>query len=57
MESIMKQIFQILILGSLVFFTASCQEKIELDLPEGETFLVVEGWITNSPAPHFVRLI
>ena len=52
----MKQIFQILILCSLVFILPSCQEKIELDLPEGETFLVVEGWITNDLAPYNVRL-
>jgi len=52
----MKQLFQILILGLLVFLLPSCQEKIELDLPEGETFLVVEGWITNAPPPYYVRL-
>lgn len=56
MDSIMKQIFQILILGSLVVFLASCQDKIELDLPEGETFLVVDGWISNASSPHTVKL-
>lgn len=56
MESIMKYIFQIIILGSLVFFLVSCEDKIDLDLPEGETFLVVEGWITNAPSPYTVKL-
>lgn len=34
----------------------SCQDKIDIDLPEGETFLVVEGWITNEPGPQIVKL-
>lgn len=33
-----------------------CQDKIELDLPEGEKFLVVEGWITNEARPHEIIL-
>lgn len=35
---------------------SSCQEVVELDLPEGEEFLVVEGWITNQSRPHDIRL-
>lgn len=34
----------------------SCQDEIELDLPEGETFVVVEGWISNEAGPQTVRL-
>jgi hypothetical protein len=34
----------------------SCQEVIELDLPEGEEFLAVEGWITNEDRPHDIIL-
>ena len=52
----MKQIFQIIILACLVVFLASCQDKIELDLPDGESFLVVEGWITNASPPYQVKL-
>lgn len=39
-----------------LFVLSACQDKIDLDLPEGETFLVVEGWITNADRPHEVKL-
>ncbi len=39
-----------------VWLLSACQDKIELDLPEGETFLVVEGWITNEDRPHEIKL-
>ncbi len=42
--------------AAVVLFTTSCQEKIELDLPEGDRFLVVEGWISNEPGPYSVKL-
>jgi hypothetical protein len=35
---------------------SSCQDVVDLDLPEGEEFLVVEGWITNENRPHEVKL-
>lgn len=35
---------------------SSCQDVVDLDLPEGEEFLVVEGWITNEDRPHDVTL-
>lgn len=35
---------------------SSCQDVVELDLPEGDEFLVVEGWITNENRPHDVIL-
>jgi hypothetical protein len=35
---------------------SSCTDKIELDLPEGEQFLVVQGWITNEPGPQVIEL-
>ncbi len=38
------------------FLLGSCQDVVELDLPEGEQFLVVEGWITNENRPHDVIL-
>ena len=49
-----KRHFLFSILCALVL--TACQDKIELDLPEGETYLVVEGWITNEPGDHFVKL-
>lgn len=49
-------------LKTLILFLAtsvvlsSCEDVVELDLPEGEEFLVVEGWITNQDRPHDVIL-
>ncbi len=39
-----------------LFATAGCTDKIELDLPEGEKFLVVEGWISNEDGPQDIQL-
>jgi hypothetical protein len=39
-----------------VFLTASCTERIEIDLDQTYTRLVVDGGITNEPAHHMVRL-
>jgi len=52
----MKALNKILVLALAVFTLASCQDKIDLDLPEGEKFLVVEGWITNEERDHTVKL-
>jgi len=52
----MKGINRIIILGLAIIALASCQDKIDLDLPEGEKFLVVEGWITNEERDHTVKL-
>lgn len=38
------------------FMATSCEDKIELDLPEGDRLLVVEGWLSNEPGPHYVKL-
>lgn len=35
---------------------AACTEKIDIELDESYTRIVVEGMITNEPGPHFVRL-
>lgn len=34
----------------------SCQDVVDLNLPEGESFLVVEGWITNEEKTHDIIL-
>ncbi len=52
----MKRSFKLLFLACFAFGLTSCEDKIELDLPEGETFLVVEGWITNEAGPQTVKL-
>ncbi|NEN25214.1 DUF4249 domain-containing protein [Cryomorpha ignava] len=52
----MNRFYQIIILFSIGFALTSCEDKIDLDLPDGETFLVVEGWITNEDIPQTVKL-
>ncbi len=52
----MKRIIQIAAFGILSTIMWGCQDKIDLDLPAGEKFLVVEGWITNEAGPQTVRL-
>ncbi|MCA1752118.1 MAG: DUF4249 domain-containing protein [Flavobacteriales bacterium] len=42
-------IFGILVLGA-------CEDKVELDFPEGETLLAVEGSISNEPGPYHISL-
>lgn len=49
-------IYKILFVVLVIFFFASCQEKIDLELPEGEQFLVVEGWINAYDSLHLVKL-
>lgn len=40
----------------LAWALVSCEDKIDLDLPEGERFTVVQGWISNEPGPHLFRV-
>jgi hypothetical protein len=53
MRNALKYGFWLLALGGLL---SSCQDVVDLDLPEGDRFLVVEGWITNENRPHDVIL-
>lgn len=50
----MKNILTTL-LGCLFLLTA-CDDVIELDVHSGKDALVVDGWITNNPGPHYVKL-
>ena len=40
----------------LSLFWTSCEEPVDIDLRTGPTRLVVEGWITDLPGPHRVKL-
>ncbi len=53
---ILKSIKTIFLLAVGVVAMSSCQDKIDLDIPDGETFLVVEGWLTNFDTVHTVNL-
>ena len=48
--------YSIIIIGLVVLFFSSCTEKIDLELDETYTRLVVEGDITNEPKSHTVKL-
>ncbi|MFA9389039.1 MAG: DUF4249 domain-containing protein [Prolixibacteraceae bacterium] len=39
-----------------VFLFSSCIEEYDLKINEAEPRLVVEGLITNTPGPHYIRL-
>lgn len=49
----LKYIFAMLAFGAVL---SACEDRIDLDLPEGETFLVVEGWLSNEPGPYHINL-
>jgi hypothetical protein len=40
----------------LLLFTLSCIDPYKVEIPEGEQLLTVEGFITNEPGPHLIRL-
>ncbi|MEM9053340.1 MAG: DUF4249 domain-containing protein [Bacteroidota bacterium] len=49
--------YKTVLIAALAAITmSSCQDVVDLDLPEGENFLVVEGWITNEDRPHNITL-
>lgn len=51
----MKRIKSI-VLFVFIFGAFGCEEIINLDVPEGERKLVVNGWITDLPGPTTVKL-
>ncbi|MEM1319661.1 MAG: DUF4249 domain-containing protein [Bacteroidota bacterium] len=44
------------ILIILLFALSSCQDVIDLEVPDGDIQLVVDGWLTNQPGEKEVRL-
>lgn len=47
---------QVLSIFILLQTFTSCEEPIDVEIDEGETVLVVDGWITDEPGPHQVIL-
>lgn len=45
-----------IIIFLLIILTTSCQEVVDLDLPEGKTRLVVDGGISNLPGKSHIKL-
>ncbi len=46
----------ILIIFSLIVFITSCEDVIQLDLNNGVTTLVVNGFISDQPGPYTINL-
>jgi hypothetical protein len=40
----------------ILVFISSCEKVIQVDVPEGETLLVVDAWLNNKPENQVVRL-
>ncbi|MEQ9299638.1 MAG: DUF4249 domain-containing protein [Cyclobacteriaceae bacterium] len=40
----------------LLALASSCEDPIEIDIPDGPERLVVEGWITDQPGPYEIKL-
>lgn len=51
-----KNIFSLVVLLFAVVFFSSCEDVIDVELEKGEEALVVEGWLTTKPGPHYVNL-
>ncbi len=54
-----KHFQQLKRLGVLLFVLPlffSCQDEIDIELGEGNTLLVVDGWITDQAGPHIITL-
>ncbi|WP_126248836.1 DUF4249 domain-containing protein [Chitinophaga rhizosphaerae] len=50
-----RNLTAIALLFAAAGFTA-CEDTIDLDVPNGKTFTVVDGWITNVPGKQQIRL-
>ena len=44
------------ILLLLFVLASSCEDPIDIDIPDGQERLVVEGWITDQPGPYEIKL-
>lgn len=52
----MKNIFKIVVVLILFASITSCEKVIKVDVPEGETLLVVDAWINDKAGAQTVRL-
>ncbi|WP_046245389.1 DUF4249 domain-containing protein [Hymenobacter terrenus] len=46
----------ILLLLAATFSLSACEEVIDVDIPEGQPLLVVDGAVTDQPGPYLVKL-
>ena len=51
-----KHLKEYMLMLALLLTGAACTEVIDMDLPQGENLLVVDGWIYDSPGPYTITL-
>lgn len=50
-----KQFFRLSILAALITGFSACTDVIDLDVPEGTSYPVLDAWITNEPGAQYIR--
>ncbi|MGX5820574.1 DUF4249 domain-containing protein [Chitinophaga lutea] len=50
-----RTLYTIALISSAAAFTA-CEDVIDLDVPEGKTYTVVDAWITDVPGAQEIRI-
>ncbi len=53
---IMKRHPFILLFSFFTFLFSACEDTVDIQVNKGTSALVVEGWLTNRPEHHYVRL-
>jgi len=52
----MKQHKLILLFSFFTFLFSACEDTVDIQVNKGTSALVVEGWLTDRPENHYVRL-
>lgn len=52
----MKRYKLILLFSFIVFLFTACEDTVDIQVRRGGSALVVEGWLTNRPENHYVKL-
>lgn len=52
----MNKTFNIIALLTAAAVFTACEDVIDLEVPEGKTFTVVDAWITNAPGKQDIRI-
>lgn len=50
-----KQFFRLTILAAIIAGFSSCEDKIDLDIPAGTSYPVLDAWITDEPGIQTIR--
>lgn len=50
-----KQFFRLTIFAAIIAGFSSCEDKIDLDIPTGTSYPVLDAWITDEPDVQVIR--